>query len=325
MIPDDVAEEGISNRVYVVEYHPRLVENVVLLAMRGHRKEESYREERDGLYEIRDPEESDSAFLEFNRKWFTRMELQQPVQQALDERPVIAAATGRCFVAAARSKVDEGAELFVTPESEGQNETAGRVVGMKIRPESFLDPEGLVALLRHEVLHIACIVDPSFGYQPSLVGEGDSRILTSLLQARYRALWDAVIDGQLLLEGKSRATARPHRLRDFSRVFPMLGDRTEEAFARLFDIPSHTHPELVAYARTPEKMLPESHGERRRKSDCPLCGFPTYALRAEVESLTQEVVARITEDFPTWRPEHGSCEQCADLYRSRSVARAQDA
>ena len=265
-MPIDVAESRPSQTAYVVEYHPRLVEDIVLAAMRNHREEQPYRAERDRLYEIRDPEESDAAFLEFNRNWFTRMELQRPVQQALDERPVIAAATGRCFVAAARSRVDEGAELFVAPPPEGEDETTGRVVGMKIRPESFLDPERLVALLRHEVLHIAHIVDPSFGYQPSLVGEGDIQILVTLLQARYRAIWDAVIDGQLVIEGKSLAATRPHRLRDFSRVFRMLGDQTEEAFTRLFDSPSHSHSDLVAYARTPEKMLESSEEQRRISS-----------------------------------------------------------
>jgi hypothetical protein len=34
------------------------------------------------------------------------------------------------------------------------DEVARRVIGLQIRPQSFLEPDALLALLRHEFLHI---------------------------------------------------------------------------------------------------------------------------------------------------------------------------
>ncbi len=303
-----------------VQYCSRLVEDVVLLAMRNHAEEGRFLRERDRLYEIQDLEEQEAGFREFHGNWFRRMALHRPIQQALDERPIIAAATSRCLAAAAKTRMDEGVELFVAPPAEGVDEVARRVIGLQIRPQSFLEPDALLALLRHEFLHIVYMVDPSFGYEPSLLHPKAKRTHIPLLQARYRGLWDAMIDGQLVLEEKAPPTLREHRLRDFRRVFPMLGEQTEEAFARFFDKPFHTHSDLIACAHSPEKMLPGSAQGSRRSVHCPLCGFATYAFNSDPESLTRRAVSRITNDFPAWRPEQGLCEQCAELYQSQAAS-----
>jgi hypothetical protein len=47
---------------------------------------------------------------------------------------------------------------------------------------------------------------------------------------------------------------------------------------------------------------------------CPLCGFPTYVWSAPLEL---KVVSMVQIDFPTWQPEAGVCDRCAELYRMR--------
>jgi len=278
-----------------VEYDPRLVEEVVLRAAVGRPEERDFRRGRDRLYELADPEKREAAFGAFHGEWFLRLGLCRPLEQALEERPALARGTRCCAVVRARSKKEEGAELFVSPDP-----AEGRAIGLQLRPESFLDSEFLLGLLRHELLHIADMLDPRFGYEPGLPDEGGAM---RLVQDRYRALWDACIDGRLVQEGRAPGAARQQRMQDFSRAFPALG---EGEFARFFDQPFHTHAELL------ERALRPGAG---REGRCPLCRLPTRVFEPQPEGLPPGVLARIRGDFPSWEPGQGVCRQCADLYR----------
>ena len=308
----------------VIEYEPELIEEAVLVSLRGHPRERGFRRERDRLYEVRDPEAREAAFRELHATWFEKLELGRPIVQALDERPSIAAATRGCRIGRARARQEEGAELFVRPAATGGREPDRRWVVVRLRPEAFGTADRLLLFLRHELFHIADMLDPRFGYEPHLPQPVAGPAHERLLRDRYRVLWDAAIDGRLARLGRAPAAARAERLRDFSRAFPMLGPRTEEAFARFFDGAACTHADLVAFATNPGAVAgcvlsdlrspaPGPHpGER-----CPLCRFPTHEFEPGPEGLPGTVLERIRTDFPTWRPAHGMCRQCADLYRAR--------
>jgi hypothetical protein len=314
--------EGFS-----VQWEPRLVEEVVLRAVEI-RGVQGFRGERNRLYEIRDPEERDAAFRDFHAGWFERLNLSDPVWQALHEQPLIPRMTRRCIVTHARASRDEGAELFVSPGGEGTGEAEGRSVGIRLDPQKLMNAGGLLAFLRHELFHIADMLDPPFAYEPRLPRAELGPAHERLLQDRYRVLWDTYIDGRLVRRGWAPHSVRDHRLQDFTRSFPMLGERIEEAFARFFDGPRCTHPALISFATNPE--LAASSAPSPRFSDspplqpgphagqrCPLCGFPTHAYVADPDQLPHVVLERIREDFPKWNPSHGLCQQCSDLYRSR--------
>lgn len=293
-----------------VDYDARLVEEAVLRALPGRSEEGEFRQVRDQLYELGDPDERDQAFRTLHGQWFERLGMWQPVEEALAERVILLEETRRCAVVRARSKKEEGAELFVSPDP-----ATGRSIGVQLRSESFLDPVQLLGLLRHEFLHIADMLEPGFGYQPELriPEEGMAR---RMVQDRYRVLWDATIDGRLVREGRAAGRVRGRRLQDFARAFPMLGPDLERHFARYFGQSGHCHAELVSCARDPVQAFGLTEAVDRR---CPLCTFPSYSFEPDPENLPPALVRQIQEHFPAWHPAQGICRQCADLYRSREV------
>jgi hypothetical protein len=312
---------------FSIEWDPHLVEEAVLFAAEG-RRVHGFRGERNRLYEIHDPEQRDVAFREFHADWFERLELGKGIWHALQEQPLIPTSTRACIVVHSRGSRDEGAELFVSPAGEGTGEAERRSVGIRLDPHRLLDEERLLDFLRHELFHIADMLDPAFAYEPRLprgeLGPSHER----LLQDRYRVLWDIYIDGRLVHKNWAPPSVRDRRLQEFARTFPMLADRVEEAFSRFFSGTSLTHNDLVAFATNPTSPIsnfqfPVSNlaadpghaftpGER-----CPLCGFPTYSFEPNPDELPAEVVAHIRADFPTWQPSFGLCQQCSDLYQSR--------
>jgi hypothetical protein len=296
-----------------VEYEPRLVEEAVLRAAACRPEEGAFRQARDQLYELEDPDQREAAFLALHGQWFERLGLCRPVEEALGERPLLMALVRRCAVVRARNKKEEGAELFVSPDP-----ALGRAIGILLRPESLLDPEPLLGLLRHEFLHLADMLDPAFAYEPVLQvpEEGMAR---RMVQERYRVLWDAAIDGRLTREGRAPSRVRQRRLLDFARAFPMLGEAVEEHFGRFFGGPAPTHPELVACARDPVRALGLAGAVDRR---CPLCAFPSYSFEPDPQNLPAPLLRRIQAHFPAWQPAQGLCRQCADLYRCHSVGAA---
>lgn len=302
----------------VLEYEAALVEEVVLRALRGHPEERAFRRERDRLYGIPDPEAREAAFRDLHAAWFERLGLGRPIAQAFHEQPSVGAATRGCRVAAARSRQEEGTELFVRPPGPGLSDRDRRWVVIRLRPEALGSAEALLLFLRHELLHIADMLDPQFGYEPRLRREAAELTPERLLRDRYRVLWDATIDGRLARLGLAPPSVRAARFHDFVRTFPRLGARAEEAFSRFFDGATRAHADLVAFAANPGGGLATRAEGLHPGERCPLCRFPTHAFEADPSGLPLEVLDRVRADFPAWAPGHGLCRQCAELYRARA-------
>lgn len=302
-----------------VEWEPALVEEAVLLALRDHPRERSFRRERDRLYENRDPEAREVAFRDLHARWFDNLDLGLPIAEALREQGVLPARAQGCRVALARSRHEEGAELFVRPAGSGRPEPEARWIVIRLRPETLGSPDHLLQFLRHELTHIADMLDPRFGYEPRLPSSPAGPAHERLLQERYRVLWDTAIDGRLARLGRAPGSARELRLREFSRTFPMLGEKIEEAFAQFFDATILTHAELVGFSTNPASQISNPPAGPRPGDRCPLCRFPTYAFQPDPDLLPTEALSRIQDDFPEWVPALGLCQQCADLYGSRSL------
>jgi hypothetical protein len=299
----------------LVSWQQALVEEVVLRAITGHPDERPFRRARNKLYVV--PEDQrDHAFGEFHATWFERLGLGGPINGALAELPLLAAACARCVVTRAATRQDEGADMLVASDAEG---AAARTVLIRLCVSSFDDADNLLATLRAELLHVADMVDPTFGYQPALPPTDGGPSYERLLRDRYRALWDVSVAGRLARRGVVGTQAEAHACGAFMVAFPMLsGEVVDATFHRFFSGAAHTHADLVAFAAAPRG---EQAAERLAPGGrCPLCRFPTYAPEPTPEALPEPVVQCILADFPAWRSDNGLCSQCADLYRSRPLS-----
>lgn len=293
---------------FAIEYEPRLVEEAVLLAVRNRPEERVFRALRDRLYEVGDADGREAAFERLHGAWFERLGLGEAVGRALGERPSLLKAVARVLVVRAAASREEGADLFVRPTGGGGAGPHRRSVLIRLRPASLARPVPLLRLLRHELLHVADMLDPRFGYDPRPFHAGSDPVAEPLLRERYRVLWDAYVDGRLARLGQASPRARALRQAEFRRIFPMPGAAAEAAFDRFFQAEACRHSELVAFA-----LDPEGAGGR-----CPLCRFPTHAFEPAPDRLPAPARAAVAKDFPGWVPEAGLCRQCADLYRARA-------
>jgi hypothetical protein len=302
---------------FVLEYAPDLLEAVLLHVLQNHPEAHAFHQQRDPLYEVTDPEAREASFNALHTTWFSHLGLGQVIDQALRELPLILRRTLGCKVMRARTARDEGAELFVAPSTPVPGERCWVV--LRLRPEQFTASAVLLECLRRELMHIVDMLDPAFGYHPTLPLSDAGPMYERLLRDRYRVLWDTSIDGRLVQRGWTSLACRARRLREFRQMFPMLGQRTEEAFSRFFHGDTVTHAELVRFACAPEARLARPAGVLQQGERCPLCHFPTHTFEPDPMRLPGAVVQLLQADFPTWEPVQGLCQQCAALYQARAA------
>jgi hypothetical protein len=306
-----------------LEIEPALAEEAVFLALRGRADERMFRRERDPLYSIAEPEQREAAFGALHARWFAQLDLGRPVALALAGEERIGREVSAAFLRRARRLEEEGVELLVR-----SNDRDGRVMRILLRPGSFLSPGLLLDRMREEFLHVSDMLDPRFGYAPSLAASDETEIPAKLLLDRYSVVWNASVAGRLERRGHSAPGTRARAWSAFQRTFPMLGDQAAaSAFARFCLSEAPTHLELMAFARDPREVLLAVGGGEERGSwevnehsgRCALCRLPTYALLPHPDALPEPVLAAIARDFPAWEPAAGLCGQCADLYAARAA------
>ncbi len=319
-----MATAGSASRFYV-EYDAWLVEEAVFLRMRGHPEEATFRLARDPIYRVTEPEEQEKQFREFHGRWFSRLKLGHPLTAALEEQPAIVQQIRRCYVAPAASAKEVGADLHQAQASQSPPVEPDRIILLRLRPESFLDPSLLQQVLQHELLHVADMLDPRFGYEPQLPPSEAGPVYDNLIRDRYRVLWNTWVDGRLSRRGWAPDGIFEKRLAEFAATFSVSQEQAREEFQKLFDSDSQTHSGLMALAGNPQIRIDPLHTSSSGPQICPLCRCPTYLLLDLVSEVPDEVRDEVVLDFPAWRPEQGLCCQCADLYRARDLSRAAQA
>lgn len=228
-----------------VDYEGGLVEAAVLARLRGLLEERPFWRERDRLYQIADGEAREAGFAALHGAWFGRLGLDRSLRQALAERPELDGRCARAIVARAMAPRDEAADLLVAPP-------ALPTLFVRLRVATLSDAEQALRLLRHELLHVADMLAPAFGYAPRLPPSPEGPLRDRRVAERYRALWDAYVDGRLARTGRAPAEARAERLMDFAGAFPEL-ENPAAAFARFFDGADLTHADLAAFAQGPDR------------------------------------------------------------------------
>lgn len=209
---------------------------------------------------------------------------------------------------------DEGADLFVRPDPRPR-----RTVVLKMRVETFTDPTFLLRFLRHEIGHVANMVDPAFRYEPDIAIPGESPAKKNIVIDRFRLFWSIQVDGQILRSGREPLRSREGRRWEFQEA--VADPACLEAFDRIWGGPLLSQADLLLAAEDPMTLLQEFGSGRDRSvetrqpgSPCPVCGFPTVDWAADPASLPSKVVARIQEEFPAWSPEEGLCARCEEVY-----------
>lgn len=301
---------------YPIDYQPQLIEEAVLLVMSGHEDEPVFRWERDQIYERFEPDARDAAFQQVHRSWFDILQMGKPLQACFDTWPILREVPERCLVMKARAPKEAGAELYRASENAAHGNRTPPVMLIQITPALLIQPEACLAFLRHELLHVADMLDPHFEYVPDLPKSNAGPAHDQLLQSRYTVLWDITIDARLYQRGWLPATVRVKHFAKFQRAFPGSEEKLVESFACFFDRNSHTHPELLAFAQNPEQQSAAESNETACKSRCAVCRFPVYHL-LDPQKLQAAVIAEIQKHHPDWNPTKFICMQCADLYEAR--------
>lgn len=299
-----------------LRYDEQLVEAAVFLCASGHRRDipalqiRRFHAEREKPYRILDPDERNAAFFKVHLDWFREWGLEQSLIQIVNEFPLLSASLTVLAFRKARSRAEESAELFVSPET-------GRNAVVALLPERLARGENLGPFLRHELAHLHDMLDPAFGYSREIPAAGNDRVRERLIRERYRLLWAITVDGRLQRAGRATpGNEQTHRLA-FDRAFDFLPEsRRNEIFTRLWTGTQPRHAELLALASDPRQSRHAAQPEPG--APCPLCGFPTFAWAAP-ERLTDAVQSAIRSEFPNWTVEQGVCARCVELYRVRAA------
>lgn len=275
-----------------------------------------FHREREKLYAILDPDERNTAFFKLHLDWFREWGLETLLTDLLKEFPLLPEKLSVLAVRKTRGKSDEGAELYV-------NETGQRSAILALRPESFERDAALRDYVRHEFTHLSDMLDPAFGYLPTLDLPGLNGAQQRLARERYRLLWDITIDGRLTARGRTPMATREQHAAAFSRGYSFWPEEKQKAvFHSLWQSTTPLHPDFLALIADP-RGLREAHRPAPGAS-CPLCDFPTFTW-ADAEGLSPEILARVMAEFPAWTPEQGLCGRCLETYVAATAAQLQPA
>lgn len=267
-----------------------------------------FHRERERLYTILDPDERNAAFFRLHLEWFREWGLERPINDVFAAFRLVREALTTLGIRRSIDKRDEGAELYV-------NESGERTGMLALRLERLGRPEALKEYLRHEFMHLHDMLDPGFGYSPSIDVPGLNSAQQRLALERYRLLWDITIDGRLAAAGHAPMLSRAQHVEAFARGYSFWPEpRRAETFASLWQEPAPRHAGLIALIADPRgwrTVTGPSPG-----AACPLCGFPTFAW-AESSAVPEKVQAAVIAEFPTWQPAHGLCQRCFEAYTVR--------
>jgi hypothetical protein len=314
-------------------YDPSLVEEAVFWELK--RREEcgdlvlitEYHQLADSLY--RTPlEERETGFRMLQWSLFRKLGFERGVEEVVTEFPTLLHAVSELFLGKATTIREEGADLA---------KINVRYMGIKLRPQHFLDIPHLQRFLRHECMHICDLLDPVFGYHFA-EHIADHPAEEALLRQRYKVLWDLSIESRLTRQGKATLADKEDWYREFATLYVwLLADQKRAIFETLWQTGKFTHKELLELTRNPlsvgRKRQMDTAGLRSESegvfyatspqrillpgTPCPLCRFPTYTWGEDPEQIHPAMVARIKQDCPGWEPGEGICKRCLEVYQMK--------
>lgn len=269
---------------------------------------------RERLYGILDPDERNAAFFQLNLEWFREWGLEEQFTDVVKEFPLLTEHLVLLAIRQTHGQKDEGAELYVND--------AGQRSGILALRTNWLTHNGpLTSFLRHEFMHLHDMVNPAFGYAPTLEIPGLNAAQQRIARERYRLLWDITIDGRLTEAGHPPMANREDHMAAFSRGYSFWApEKQNRVFNSLWQHHHPRHADLLALIADP-RGLRLAH-RPAPGATCPLCGFSAFHW-AETEALSPSHVAQIRAEFPNWLPAEGLCARCLEVYEARKSWSAQ--
>jgi hypothetical protein len=231
-----------------IRYDASLVEEAVFLAVARSSQAagREFHARRALLYEHGDLDEREARFEAFAAEWFTRLALDRPLHEALRERSALLRQVACVRVLPARSRRDELADLAT-----GAAPPSLPALLVRLTPASLADDLRLLPWLRRELLHVADMLDPAYGYQPDLPAPEQGAVLDGLLRNRYRVVWGATVAGRLAREERAEPSLRERARDEFADAFPQLGAQLDAAFDRWFGEGAPSHAAIADFVREP--------------------------------------------------------------------------
>ena len=151
---------------------------------------------------------------------------------------------------------DQGSELYSSPALHGED-GQGPIMVLAFPPSAFLKPDSLRNFLLRELLHVTDMLDPGFGYRPSLPDAlAEDRARAELVRDRFRVLWEARIAGLLARASDPLAT------------LPSMPDHFRRAFGPSASLTKLAERYAAAWSSRNESGR-ENLGLRRLKRDQP--------------------------------------------------------
>lgn len=259
------------------------------------------------------------------------------MRDAFNEFPTLKETVGIVLIKGVLKEDQEGVDILrkwgsVEQDLAKQFEEQGlRGVGIKLIPRRFYDP-ALPRYCRHELTHIADMLDHVFSYDPDTrVGQNPGE--ETLILHRYRVLWCLNIDSRLIRVGKEPMLSREDRFKEFRSWYRKIPPAQLKAvFEGLWQTDLFTHSELIEMAtdtiRVMDRALDVEGGEVPETQNkvmlmpgfpCPLCRFPTYNWIEDLDTrLEKHVLDFIRDNHPGWDTEFGACDRCVEVYKLRA-------
>jgi len=291
----------------------------------------------DPIYERFSLDDREAEFKKLYQYLFGIWGFSDIVRDAFDELPALKEKIGIVLIKGVLKEDQEGVDILrkwgsVEHDLAKQFEEKGlKGVGIKLIPRRFYDP-ALTRYCRHELMHIADMLGPEFGYDPDTkVGQNPGE--ETLILQRYRVLWCLNIDSRLLAAGKESMLSKEDRFKEFRSWYRKIPPtQLKSVFEGLWQADTMTHSELVEMStdttRVMDRALEVEGSEVPDHQNkimlmpgfpCPLCRFPTYNWVENLDaSVEKHVLDFIRENHPGWDTEFGACDRCVEVYKLRA-------
>ncbi|MCE9584933.1 MAG: hypothetical protein K8T20_20775 [Planctomycetes bacterium] len=304
-----------------LRYSPELLEEAVVreLLRRESGGDSSWTRDfhivTDPFYSL-DPVERDTRFREACALFFRDLGFSRPIETVVAESAALQSLVQELVLDRATAPSEEEADLHVEPNGT-------RNVRIRVRVARFDNLPSLEGFIRHEMRHVADMLDPTFQYRPqSRFGARPAE--ENLVRARLRVLWNLSAAGALDRAGLRGAASREEWGGIVAKLYPVLPQGAREKIVeRFWTAPGLTWPRLIELARRPDHLLefsgvPEAAPLYGPGALCPLCQFPTFAW-GDLSRFSTSALALVRTEFPGWTTSRGACRQCADGYSARSL------
>ena len=291
----------------------------------------------DPIYERFSLDDREAEFKKLYQYLFGIWGFSDIIRDAFDEFPALKERIGIVLIKGVLKEDQEGVDILrkwgsVEHDLAKQFEEKGlKGVGIKLIPRRFYDP-ALTRYCRHELMHIADMLAPEFGYDPDTkVGQNPGE--ETLILQRYRVLWCLNIDSRLLIAGKESMLTKEDRFKEFRSWYRKIPPtQLKSVFEGLWQTATMTHSELVEMStdttRVMDRALEVEGSEVPDHQNkimlmpgfpCPLCRFPTYSWVENLDtSVEKHVLDFIRENHPGWDTEFGACDRCVEVYKLRA-------